>query len=98
MRSEQVIRREVKRLYGYYTDPTQIVAAYDPGIDGVPCLICNQDLDVINLRTISLMVPDDSRSYFYRVHRSCHEPLSEAGRIEVDGLFIDAIYSSRNRN
>lgn len=44
------------------------------------------------------MVPGDSRSYFYRVHQTCHEPLSEQERVRVDGLLIDAIYSAGNMN
>ncbi len=85
------------RVYGYYSQAGQIEPDYDPGLDA-PCLICSGALTPTDVRTISLMVPGDSRSYFYRVHRSCHEPLSEAERIKVDGLLIDAIYSARNTN
>ena len=85
------------QIYGYFTEPTQTVPVYDPGLN-VLCPICATSLHPTDVRTISLMVPDDSRSYFYRVHRSCHEPLSEAERILVDGLLIDAIYSTRNTN
>jgi len=85
------------RIYGYFTAPEQTEPVYDPGISA-PCPICSSTLDAIDVRTISLMVPGDSRSYFYRVHRSCHEPLSEAERIKVDGLLIDAIFSSRSVN
>lgn len=85
------------RIYGYFTHAAQTVPVYDPGLN-VPCPICTVSLNPVDIRTISLMVPDDSRSYFYRVHRSCHEPLSEAERIRVDGLLIDAIYSTRNTN
>lgn len=88
---------EDHRIYGYFTDPRQTEPVFDPGLS-VLCPICTQTLNVANVRTISLMVPDDSRSYFYRVHRSCHEPLSEQERNCVDGLLIDAIYSTRNNN
>lgn len=85
------------RIYGYFTDAAQTVPVYDPGLDTL-CPICVMRLNAADVRTISLMVPDDSRSYFYRVHRSCHEPLSEAERIRVDGLLIDAIYRTGNTN
>ena len=85
------------RTYGYFTDAQQTVPTFDPGLSA-SCPICGQALDAVNVRTISLMVPDDARSYFYRVHRSCHEPLSGQERIRVDGLLIDAIYSARNTN
>lgn len=86
-----------QRIYGYFTDSAQTEPVFDPGV-GVPCPICTNELDAIDVRTISLMVPGDSRSYFYRVHRSCHEPLTEQERIRVDGVLIDAIYSTRNTN
>lgn len=85
------------RIYGYFTDAAQTEPVFNPGV-GVPCPICANELDAINVRTVSLMVPGDSRSYFYRVHRSCHEPLTEEERIRVDGVLIDAIYSTRNTN
>lgn len=83
--------------YGYYDSPLQTAPAYDPGLDAL-CPICAGPLDLDDVRTISLMVPGDDRSYFYRVHRSCHEPLSEERRSAVDGLLIDAIYAKRNMN
>lgn len=85
-------------IYGYYTNAAETSPTYDPGIAEVPCPICNKDLDAENVRTISLMVPDDNRSYFYRVHRTCHEPLDQQQRSAVDGLLIDAIYSARKVN
>lgn len=98
-------------IYGYYTSAEQVKPEYDPGLDSVACPICGSNLDVLDVRTISLMVPDKvregvdgrlsiagDRSYFYRVHRSCHEQLSEAQRSAVDGLLVDAIYSARSTN
>jgi hypothetical protein len=46
--------------------------------------------------TISLMVPDDVRSYFYRVHKQCYASLTHDQELELDGLLIDAIYRARN--
>jgi hypothetical protein len=96
--------------YGYYSDPSQTKPEFDPGIE-VPCIICAKDLTADDIRTISLMAISDvehdaeglsfkrdNRSYFYRVHRSCHESLTEEQRTKVDGLLIDAIASTRNHN
>lgn len=88
---------QAQPIYGYFTDSEQAEPVFDPGLNA-PCPICIKTLDVPDVRTVSLMVPDDSRSYFYRVHRSCHEPLSESERCKVDGLLIDAIYSARSVN
>jgi hypothetical protein len=85
------------RIYGYFTDSAQTIPVFDPGLDTL-CPICAKALNANDVRTISLAVPDDDRSYFYRVHRSCHEPLSETDRCRVDGLLIDAIYLARSTN
>lgn len=97
------------RIYGYYTSAEQQQPEYDPGLCAA-CPICGNTLNAVDVRTISLMVPEQmysegarlfaygDRSYFYRVHRSCHESLTEAERSRVDGLLIDAIYSTRNTN
>lgn len=88
----------MSRIYGYFDAPEQTVPTFDPGLDA-PCPICGEGNITLNtVRTISLMIPSGDRSYFYRVHRSCHEPLSEAERCKVDGLLIDAICSVRNMN
>jgi hypothetical protein len=84
-------------IYGYFTDYQQTQPAFDPGLS-VACPICGDALDENDVRTISLAVPKDVKSYFYRVHKSCHEPLSKEQRSKVDGLLIDAIYSARNTN
>jgi len=88
---------QAQPIYGYFTDPLQTEPVFDPGLSA-PCRICARPLNATDVRTISLMVPDDTRSYFYRVHRSCHEPLSETDRVKVDGLLIDAIFSARSVN
>jgi hypothetical protein len=89
-----------KSQYGYYDSPEQTAPVYDPGVIDVLCPICGktltdreaQDRSFCNsIRTISLLVLGDSRSYFYRVHATCHEPLSQSQRSSIDGLLIDAI-------
>ena len=76
--------------YGYFDNVNQTTPAYDPGLS-VPCLICEKVLSVDDIRTVSLMIPNDGRSYFYRVHKSCHEPLDEQARVALDGRLIDVI-------
>jgi hypothetical protein len=95
-----------EKIYGYFTDGAQTEPAYDPGL-GVPCPICSKELNPDDIRTISLapiqreterLKIEGERSYFYRVHRSCHEPLTAEQRTRVDGLLIDAIASIRSTN
>lgn len=86
-------------IYGYYTSAEQGEPEYDLGIVGVPCLVCNvADFTDANVRTISLTVPGDGRSYFYRVHRACHDSLTPKQNVALDGLLIDAICSTKNVN
>jgi len=99
------------RIYGYFDDPAQTVPVFDPGLN-VGCPICGKSpILPDDVRTISLIVPKEfkhtsgrvdtssaERSYFYRVHRSCHEPLDEKQRSALDGLLVDAICSTRNTN
>jgi len=71
--------------FGYFTDPTQRVASYDPDVQG-DCAFCGKPITEENLRTISIM-RDARGSYFYRVHRSCHISSSEPQRLAVDNNF-----------
>lgn len=82
--------------YGHFTDAAQTRPSYDPGLD-IECPVCGKRLSP-PLKTISLMLPGDERSYFYRTHKGCYDGLSEEGRTRVDGLLIDAIASARNVN
>lgn len=63
-------------LIGYYDDPSQATPTYNPGLN-VPCVICFKPLSA-PMKTISLMMPGDHRSYFYRAHKACYEALPEA--------------------
>lgn len=45
--------------------------------------------------TVSLMVPNDSKSYFYRMHKSCAELVSEEQERDIDSVLIDAIYRAK---
>lgn len=86
------------RIYGYYDSPLQPVPVYDPGIVNVCCPICGELLNENNIRTISLMALEDNRSYFYRVHKSCHINLTQEQQANLDGRLIDMIYATKNVN
>lgn len=58
--------------YGFYDDPSQTVPVHDPG-HSAPCLFCFEPWTSETVRTISLMPLTRTGSYFYRVHRACHE-------------------------
>lgn len=86
--------------YGYFSDAMQEEPEYDPGLEA-ECPVCHKRLiatPVINLVTISLMAPDDNRSYFYRAHKSCYEDLTSEQETAIDSILIDAIYAARNAN
>jgi ribosomal protein S27E len=82
------------KIFGYFDGPGD-TPAFDPGTD-VDCPVCGQKLSD-PMRTPSFMVPDDSRSYFFRVHRSCaidHPEIVD----ETEGMIVDAIYRSKESN
>ena len=84
-------------IYGYFDKPELFEPTYDPGMDA-PCLICHYKLSIFPVRTISLMLENDSRSYFYRVHIVCHDSLTEQQQSDLDGLIIDARAKIRDIN
>ena len=75
-------------IFGYYDRAAQEHPAYDPGLD-VLCPHCLHKLDEHDLRTYSLMLPGDSRSFFYRVHHSCDSATTEAARAQIEYSLID---------
>lgn len=74
-------------IYGYFTQANQDVPEYDPGLN-VNCPICNQLLSA-PMKTISVMLEGDSRSFFYRTHKPCYENLSEEEVTKLDSLVVD---------
>lgn len=85
------------RIYGYFDDPASDKPTYDPGLD-VPCPMCGKML-ISPVVTVSLMLYDaDDRSYFYRMHKDCHDALTEQQRTDLDSLLIDALGQARNVN
>ncbi len=76
-------------VYGYFDNPLQETPAYDPGLD-VDCPVCYDRLSH-PMKTISVMAVGDSKSYFYRVHKTCFESLSEEQAIELDSVIIGTV-------
>ena len=83
-------------IYGYYDDATQTDPTYDPGL-GADCPVCHLSLTP-PIVTISLMVPGDSRSYFYRLHRYCQNTLTREQETDIDSVIVDAVVRSRENN
>lgn len=79
--------------FGYFND-TSNNPAYDPMHDA-PCLICHKPWSVDNVVTPSLMIPNDNKSYFYRVHKTCYKSLSEEEKTLYDSSLIDNLMRNR---
>ncbi|MGB8644453.1 MAG: hypothetical protein WCF84_04400 [Anaerolineae bacterium] len=75
--------------YGYFDRPEQTVPAYDPGLE-VDCPICRFPLSH-PVKSISLLAVGDSRSFFYRVHKYCWEPLSPEQQTAIDSQIVDVV-------
>ena len=81
------------RLWGWFDDATQKVPTYDPPYDA-PCPYCFAPLTPDDVRTVCIMHQAPSyakRSYFYRVHRTCHTLVSLEENNAMDGRIFDAI-------
>lgn len=85
-----------RSMFGYFKYPNSIVPDYDPGL-GVDCPVCNKVLSA-PMVTVSLMAEGDSRSYFYRLHKSCADTVSPELETEIDSLLIDAIAGANYSN
>jgi hypothetical protein len=80
-------------LIGYFANAAQTIPEFDPPHDA-PCLICEKPLSPDDVRTISVMDAEGAqRSYFYRVHRTCHETLSAEQRGDLDYRVLTAFQS-----
>lgn len=81
--------REEHPLLGYCDSATQKEPTFNPGLE-VDCPICSEQLNREDIRTISLMLMHNpNRSYFYRVHKSCHEGLSQQEQDDLDSSFVE---------
>lgn len=83
-------------MFGYFSNPTLDLPDKDPGFD-VDCPVCGRRLSP-PVVTLSLMVPNDSRSYFYRMHKACSDGITPEEETDIDSILIDAICHSRETN
>jgi hypothetical protein len=82
--------------FGYFIDFDQTEPAYDPGLS-VNCPVCYSTLSR-PVKTISLMLIGDRRSYFYRAHKGCYDSLSDEQKTTLDSALIDALAHARECN
>lgn len=78
---------ETVSIFGFFTEPGQTKAVYDPGLD-VLCPLCLQKLER-PVKTISLLLPGDSRSFFYRTHKHCYDTATDEAVQEIESSLID---------
>lgn len=76
-------------IYGYFTDAQQSEPAHDPGLD-VDCPVCHKRLSR-PIKTISVMLAQEKRSYFYRTHKACYDALNAEEAGNLDGILMDAM-------
>lgn len=77
-----------KSIFGYFERADQREATYDPGLDAL-CPHCLKKLEA-PVRTTSLMLPGDSRSFFYRTHRHCAENATDEQVNQIESSLIDS--------
>ena len=81
-----------EKLYGWYDRADQPVdqPTYNPAFPGM-CLFCGNQTSDEDVRTIALLRDGSARSFFYRVHRTCHEAASEDQRNQITSVIFDSI-------
>lgn len=84
------------KIYGYYDSAAHNTPTYDPPHDA-PCVICDKPITADNVRTIGMMMEDRKppRSYFYRVHRTCHSGLNQDEQNAIDNKVWDIINADK---
>ena len=91
----------MKNIYGYFSAFEQTTPDRDPGLN-VPCPICQKVIGSHTpdspIKTISIFVEGDSRSYFYRVHKPCYDDLNPEQQNQLDWPIVDAIIKSNQAN
>lgn len=75
-------------IFGYYDDEAQERPTYDPKLSAL-CPHCLTQL-ALPVRTTSLMIPGDERSFFYRSHKACDEGATPAAIEQIEGALIDS--------
>ena len=76
------------KLYGWYDSPEQEVEkpTYNPPMI---CLFCVKKIPIDECRTVSVMGIASDKSFFYRVHKKCHEKATDNEIINYESSIID---------
>jgi hypothetical protein len=77
-----------KDIFGYFDEINQNIPAHDPGINTI-CPICAKKLEN-PLSTISFFVPNDKKSYFYRIHKQCGIEYPDA-ESDIESSIVDSV-------
>lgn len=87
-------RMTLKNPYLGYYEGAAPEPAYDPGIE-IDCFLCMEPLESKPRQTTSLVAENGgNRSYFYRVHKTCWENLSEQDQHMYEGSIVDNLESN----
>lgn len=76
-------------VFGWFDKPENEQPTHDPGLAAI-CPICGKQLEK-PIKTISLMKQGDSKSYFYRTHKTCYDNLSEEEICQIESSLIDPL-------
>jgi len=79
-------------MFGWFDDVSSN-PAHNPGLEA-PCVVCAKKLSR-PMKTISLMIDGDSKSYFYRTHKACWDGISEREQWLIESSVIDNIKDSK---
>jgi len=76
-------------IFGYFDSAGQKTPTYDPGRTAL-CPFCLREIAHGPIKTISLLLDGDNRSYFYRAHKGCWENADHKNRDQIEHSLIDA--------
>ena len=82
-------KSEIKpKLFGWYDSPEQEVTkpTYNPPMI---CLYCTKKINKEDCRTVSIL-GEKQRSYFYRVHKLCHDNTSSEEQIMYETSILES--------
>lgn len=77
-------------VFGWFDSPYDDVPTYDPMLSESICPVCSRRISA-PMVCVSIMKEGDSRSYFYRAHKSCYGDLSEEDKMSLDSGLIDSL-------
>lgn len=80
--------------YGYFLNADQDVPEFDPGLN-VSCPVCERLLSP-PLKTISVLLEGDDRSFFYRTHKACYENLTGDEKTKLDSVIVDVRFMKKS--